>query len=103
MRPVSPVHRPVFPTQVEELVLAEPSLAPYFQCVLTRPGRLDELTLLVETLAEMPQADRAAVAGRLTTQVTDRIGTTCTVEVRGPGGMERSIGKARRVVDQRRL
>jgi len=68
-----------------------------------RPGRLDELTLLVETLAEMPQADRAAVAGRLTTQVTDRIGTTCTVEVRGPGGMERSIGKARRVVDQRRL
>ena len=51
----------------------------------------------------MPQADRAAVAGRLTTQVTDRIGTTCTVEVRGPGGIERSVGKARRVVDQRRL
>jgi len=67
--------------------------------MLTRPGRLDELTVLVETLAEMPEADRAAVAGRLMTQVKDRIGTTCTVEVRGPGGIERSVGKARRVVE----
>nr|MDQ6896498.1 hypothetical protein [Actinomycetota bacterium] len=35
-------------------------------------------------------------------RVKDRVGTTCRVEVRGPGGIERSVGKARRVVDQRR-
>src|SRR3954454_10431584 len=37
----------VFPTQVEEIVLATDGLTAYFQCVLTRPGRMDELTVLV--------------------------------------------------------
>jgi len=92
----------VFPTQVEEIVLAEPALAPYFQCVLTRPGRLDELTVVVETQQEMTDFDRQAVADRVVARIKDRIGTTCRVEVRGPGGIERSVGKARRVVDQRR-
>ncbi|GAA1876826.1 phenylacetate--CoA ligase PaaK [Lapillicoccus jejuensis] len=91
----------VFPTQVEELVLAEEGLAPYFQCVLTRPGRLDELTVLVETLEPVGDDARAAVAGRLSGRVKERIGTSVTVEVRDPGGIERSVGKARRIVDQR--
>ena len=91
----------VFPTQVEELVLAEEGLAPYFQCVLTRPGRLDELTLLVETLAPADDDAKAAVARRLAGRVKERIGTSVTVEVRDPGGIERSVGKARRIVDQR--
>ena len=39
----------VFPTQIEELILMEPGLAPYFQCVLTQPGNMVELTVLVET------------------------------------------------------
>ncbi len=93
----------VFPTQVEELVLAERALAPYFQCVLRRPDRLDELTVVVETHDELAEADRDALAARLVARVKDRIGTTCRVEVRGPGGIERSVGKARRVVDERRL
>ncbi len=92
----------VFPTQIEEIVLAEPALAPYFQCVLTRPDRLDELTVLVETHAEIPEAHRSELAARVVARVKDRVGTTCRVEVRGPGGIERSVGKARRVVDQRR-
>jgi phenylacetate-CoA ligase len=93
----------VFPTQIEELVLAEPGLAPYFQCLLTRPGRLDELTVLVESVKDLGEQDRQAVAARLERKVKDRTGTTCRVEVRGPGGIERSVGKARRVVDERRL
>jgi phenylacetate-CoA ligase len=93
----------VFPTQLEELVLAEPRLAPYFQCVLTRPDRLDELTVLVESHDDLPEADRAAIAERLAAMVKQHVGTTCRVEVRPPGGIERSVGKARRVVDQRRL
>ncbi len=38
----------LFPTQIEELILRTPALSPHFQCVLTRPGRLDELTVRVE-------------------------------------------------------
>jgi phenylacetate-CoA ligase len=91
----------VFPTQIEELVLAEPALAPYFQCRLRRPHRLDELTVLVESDEELPESEREALAARLVARIKARIGTTCRVEVRPPGGIERSVGKARRVVDER--
>ena len=91
----------VFPTQIEELVLAESGLAPYFQCVLTRPGRLDELTILVESEEPMAESAQNDLVVRLVSRIKDRIGTTCRVEVRDPGGIERSVGKARRVVDQR--
>ena len=91
----------VFPTQIEELVLAEESLAPYFQCVLTRPGRLDELTVLVETHEVADDTARTVLADRLAARIKERIGTTARIEVRDPGGIERSVGKARRVVDER--
>ncbi len=91
----------VFPTQIEEIVLAEPGLAPYFQCVLTQPGRMAQLTVLVESHDAMGAPDKVAMADRLTTRIKDRVGITCRVEVRDPGGIERSVGKARRVVDQR--
>src|SRR5204863_4094223 len=91
----------VFPTQVEELVLAESSLAPYFQCVLTRPGRLDELTVLVESHQTLSAGEKTTLIDRLAARITERIGTTARVEVRDPGGIERSVGKARRVVDER--
>jgi len=91
----------VFPTQVEELVLAEAVLAPYFQCVLTRPDRLDELTVLVESQETLTATEKTALAERLVARIKDRIGTTARVEVRDPGGIERSVGKARRVVDER--
>ena len=58
--------------------------------------------MLVETHAEIPEAHRSELAARVVARVKDRVGTTCRVEVRGPGGIERSVGKARRVVDQRR-
>jgi phenylacetate-CoA ligase len=91
----------VFPTQVEELVLAESALAPYFQCVLTRPGRLDELTVLVESHETLTAIEKTALVDRLVARIKERIGTTVRVEVRDPGGIERSVGKARRVVDER--
>ena len=91
----------VFPTQIEELVLAEPLLAPYFQCVLRQPGRVVELTVLTESHETLAPDACAALARRLETRIKDRVGTTCRVEVRDPGGIERSVGKARRVVDER--
>ena len=57
----------VFPTQIEEHVLAEPRLSPYFQCVLTQPGRMVELTVLVEPLSRLDagaaERDRADARG----------------------------------------
>jgi len=92
----------VFPTQIEEHVLAEPLLAPYFQCVLTQPGRMVELTVLTESHERLDDAGKDAVAARLQARIKQTVGTTARVEVRDPGGIERSVGKARRVVDNTR-
>jgi phenylacetate-CoA ligase len=91
----------VFPTQIEELVLREPRLSPYFQCLLTQPGRMVELTVLVEPLEALPDGEAEAIARRLQHEIKTNIGTTCRVDVRQPGSIERSIGKARRIVDER--
>ena len=90
----------VFPTQVEEHVLAETGLAPYFQCVLTRPGRLDELTVLVESRESLAEPGRRRSARALVSRIKDRIGTTAAGRGARPRRIERSIGKARRVVDE---
>ncbi|MGN6610366.1 MAG: phenylacetate--CoA ligase PaaK, partial [Angustibacter sp.] len=91
----------VFPTQIEELVLATPGLTPYFQCVLTRPGRMDELTVLVEAEEGLGSDERQGLARQISGMIKHRIGITAGVQVVEPGGVERSIGKARRIVDQR--
>ena len=91
----------VFPTQIEEFVLAEPRLSPYFQCVLRQPGRMVELTVLVEPVESLGDADAEVIARHLQHEIKTNIGTSCRVEVRPPGSIERSIGKARRIVDER--
>jgi phenylacetate-CoA ligase len=93
----------LFPTQIEELILQTPVLAPHFQCVLTRTGRLDELTVCVERRPDA-SADEATAAGeKLRGLVKQIIGVTVAVTVLAPDGIERSQGKARRIVDQRAL
>jgi phenylacetate-CoA ligase len=91
----------LFPSQIEELILRVPSLSPHFQCVLTRPGRTDELTVRVE---RRPDAD-AGLAGEygkaLADLVKNSIGVTVGVDVTDPETVERSAGKMRRIVDQR--
>ena len=91
----------VFPTQIEELILRQPALAPHFQCVLTRPERLDELEVLVEARSMVDHRDRTADAAELAAQIKARIGVTATVSVVPPGSVERSVGKMRRIVDNR--
>jgi phenylacetate-CoA ligase len=95
----------VFPTQIEELILKQPVLAPYYQCILTREGPLDNLTVAVEAGAGLPPDDDdvRAAADRLAHEIKVFIGTTASIDVRPSGGIERSMGKAKRVVDQRRL
>ena len=91
----------VFPTQIEEIILRQPGLAPYFQCVLTQPGNMVELTVVVETLVHEEPERANSISADISHQIKARIGTTAAVEVRDPGGIERSVGKARRIVDLR--
>ena len=91
----------LFPTQIEELILRTPELSPHFQCVLTRQGRMDDLTVLVERreAASMAQAIDAGQALRHHIKAT--IGVTVAVDVVDPDTVERSVGKMRRIVDKR--
>ncbi len=92
----------VFPTQVEELVLATPDLAPYFQIELTRDGRMDAMTVHVEAGSDAASSEaRNAAAGVLSKKIKDTIGVGTKVTVGAPGTVERSQGKARRVIDKR--
>ncbi|MFI5493824.1 phenylacetate--CoA ligase PaaK [Actinoplanes sp. NPDC051859] len=92
----------LFPAQIEELILRTPHLAPHFQCVLHSAGRLDAMTVKVERRADTP-APAAEEAGRhLAALVKNTIGVSVAIEVIEPDGVERSAGKMRRIVDQRR-
>jgi phenylacetate-CoA ligase len=91
----------VFPTMVEEQILKVEGLTPHYLCVLTRPGNLDELTVQVEAHASVAEADRQPLGRQLAGHVKDNIGTTVRVEVLAPRALERSLGKAKRISDQR--
>ncbi|WP_329790531.1 phenylacetate--CoA ligase PaaK [Lentzea sp. DG1S-22] len=88
----------LFPTQIEELVLKVPALSPHFQCVLSRTGNLDDLTVVVEHREDAVAGDTAAQLEKL---VKNSIGVTIAVDVVAPGGIERSVGKMKRIVDRR--
>ena len=92
----------VFPTQVEEQVLTLQQLAPYFQIELSRDGRMDAMTVHVEaTPNAADEAAREAASRLLSQKIKDVIGITAGVKVGAPGTVERSQGKARRVIDNR--
>ncbi|HSV39741.1 MAG TPA: phenylacetate--CoA ligase PaaK [Nocardioidaceae bacterium] len=91
----------LFPTQIEELVLTAPELAPHFQCVLQREGNLDSMVVRVER-NEHATIDAARAAGEHVAQlVKQTIGVTIGVEVVEPNAVERSMGKMKRIVDER--
>jgi len=91
----------LFPTQIEELILKHAALAPHYQLEVTRPKNLDELAVLVERAPGAGGADGDAAGAELAHLVKSLIGVTIEVRVVQSGGIERSIGKAKRVVDKR--
>jgi phenylacetate-CoA ligase len=91
----------VYPTQIEEKLQNVPGLSMHYQIVLTRSGRMDEMEIHVEARPDFPVADLAGVAGRLEQAIKDTIGITSRVVILPPDGIERSVGKARRIVDRR--
>lgn len=94
----------VFPTQIEELILKRPELAPHYQCVLTREGPMDNLKVAIETAPGVsPESIEARAAAKLLQhEIKVYVGSSVEIDLRGEGGIERSVGKARRVVDLRK-
>jgi phenylacetate-CoA ligase len=92
----------VFPSQIEELILKVPGLAPHYQIVLTREARMDEMEVLVEPAPNSARVeDRQKSAAELAHLVKNLAGITAKITVTDPGAVERSQGKARRVIDKR--
>ncbi len=91
----------LFPSQIEEIVLGMPLLSPHFVLELTRPARMDQLTVRIERhettgAASFEQASRALIH-----RVKAEIGSTVNVIIVEPGTLERSVGKLKRVYDLR--
>jgi phenylacetate-CoA ligase len=94
----------LFPSQIEELILKTAKLSPHYQLEVTRKGHMDDLTVRVELKPEFsaaPAAVREAAGGELRHHIKALIGINTKIEVMEIGGVERSAGKAKRIVDSR--
>jgi phenylacetate-CoA ligase len=91
----------VFPSQIEEVILRCPGLAPHFEIEITRTNRLDELLIVVECRPEVGDNARQAEAPLLAGKLKDNIGISADIRVVASGSLARSAGKASRVKDRR--
>ena len=95
----------VFPTQIEELVLAHPELTALYQVLVTRSGHLDEVEVLTElqsTAANLPASITNHIKATLESRIKNLVGISAKVSVLQPGAIERTqTGKSRRVIDKR--
>jgi phenylacetate-CoA ligase len=94
----------VFPTQIEEVIVAAPQLAPHYQLEVRRDGSLDSLEIVVEAAPGLTPPDQqawSAAAAELRHQVKALVGVTATVRVVGVGENALSEGKAVRIIDHR--
>jgi len=92
----------VFPTQIEEALMATKGLAPHFQIELSRPNRMDQMRVLCECAdASVSDDARAAAAKAMAAQIKQTVGISVQIDVADVGGVARSEGKAVRIVDKR--
>jgi phenylacetate-CoA ligase len=91
----------VFPSQIEELILGCPRLAPHYEIDVSRPHRMDEMRVLVEERAQLAEDERRAEAAFLAERLKTMVGISAYIEVVSIGALTRSTGKAARVRDRR--
>ena len=91
----------VFPSQIEELILRCRGLAPHYEIEVTRPNRLDEISIVVERRPGHGDQDHQTEAMALTSTLKDNIGISADIRVVASGTLPRSAGKASRVKDRR--
>lgn len=95
----------VFPSQIEELILKQPKLSPHYQLEVSREGHLDALTVNVEIkpeFATLTAPEKEFIAHDLQHHIKSYVGISTHVEIKAVGAIERSIGKAKRIVDLRK-
>jgi phenylacetate-CoA ligase len=91
----------VFPSQIEELILLCKGLAPHYEIEITRPNRLDQISIAVEARPELGDNAREAEALLLAAKLKDNIGISADIRIAASGSLPRSAGKANRVKDRR--
>ncbi|MGI9369270.1 MAG: phenylacetate--CoA ligase PaaK [Ruegeria sp.] len=92
----------VFPSQIEEQVMATGGVAPHYQIELYKAGRMDAMRVYVEAMPDAAdELSKTAAARMLTKRIKDVVGVSTEIIVGEPGDVERSQGKAKRVVDNR--
>ena len=91
----------VFPTQIEEILLADARLAPHFVIELKREERLDSMSVVVEARPDTSEGSWPACNKEIAHHIKSLIGISAEVRTVKPGGIERSLGKAKRVIDLR--
>jgi phenylacetate-CoA ligase len=92
----------VFPTQIEEQLLKVTGLSPHYQIILSRSGRMDAMTVKVETAdSNLTEEQKEPLARELAHHIKGIVGVSARIDVGDPGTTDRSAGKAVRVVDNR--
>ena len=91
----------LFPSQIEELALSIPALSPHFTLEITRPHRMDQMTVNIERREEVTVEVAEEGAKKLVHEIKTKIGSACSINVCEPGSLARSSGKLRRVYDLR--
>ena len=92
----------VFPTQIEEIVLAHGKLSGQYQILVAREGNLDKVTVRCELQPGVSTAERTDITGWVRHRIKTLVGISCDIDVLNPDSIERTlVGKARRVIDQR--
>jgi phenylacetate-CoA ligase len=91
----------VFPTQIEAALAKDQAFSPHYILEVSRPGRLDELDVIVETRDELSGDAAEALAHRGAHLIKAHVGVSATVRPVAPGTVERSQGKAKRMIDKR--
>ncbi len=91
----------LFPSQVEELILGQPGLAPHYAIEISRPHRMDELRVTVEARPDLPADAHRTEALTLGHRLKSLVGISAEICVVASGSLQRSSGKAARVIDRR--
>lgn len=91
----------VFPTQIEEIILKISAFTPHYHCEITRPDRMDILTVVVEGKTGTSQDERDEAANHLRARIKTLIGVSTQINIQPENSLERSVGKAKRIYDLR--
>lgn len=91
----------MFPSQVEEILLGIDGLSPHYQLLVERHGNMDQVSVFVETREALDSAGMNRLGTELSHKIKSLVGLSTRIELSGPGSIERSEGKARRVIDKR--